>query len=202
MCIDEAIDLNNALRIVVYPQTFIYRSERIEDKLGLLNAYKRVMEDHDDKPLDTPVSYKSSSASTGQQLHPEKEKYLVELPDQLEVLIALREFEKSVVYLEKGKMSFGRIHSVFTSCLFSKTYRHDLPKLISHHSRSKRTCHALYRNTLFHHQPRPEQHLADQDPVPTLRQLVTQARSKRKGARGLFGHTILDHQETNSTAGV
>jgi hypothetical protein len=36
-------------------------------------------------------------------MHPEKEKWLTELPDQLEVLIALREFEKSVVYLEKGR---------------------------------------------------------------------------------------------------
>lgn len=37
-------------------------------------------------------------------LHPDKEKWLVDLPDHLEVSIALREFEKSVVYLEKGKL--------------------------------------------------------------------------------------------------
>ena len=36
-------------------------------------------------------------------IHHEKEKYLVELVDQLEVLIALRQFEKGVVYLENGK---------------------------------------------------------------------------------------------------
>ena len=52
------LDLTNALRIVVYPETFIYRSERIEDKLGLLNAYKRLMDDNDDKQLDTPQSGK------------------------------------------------------------------------------------------------------------------------------------------------
>ncbi|KAG1445714.1 hypothetical protein G6F56_009819 [Rhizopus delemar] len=101
-------DLNNALRIVVYPQTFIYRSERLEDKLGLLEAYKQMMEEHhDDRHMNTPVSTRSSAS--GQQLHPEKEKYLAELSDQLEVLIALREFEKSVVYLEKAK------HIVMTS---------------------------------------------------------------------------------------
>lgn len=36
-------------------------------------------------------------------MHPDKEKWLVDLPDQLEVLIALREFEKSVVYIEKTR---------------------------------------------------------------------------------------------------
>lgn len=51
-------DLTNALRIVVYPETFIYRSERIEDKLGLLNAYKRLIDDNDDKQLDAPQSGK------------------------------------------------------------------------------------------------------------------------------------------------
>lgn len=53
-----ATDLTNALRIVVYPETFIYRSERIEDKLGLLNAYKRLIDDNDDKQLDAPQSGK------------------------------------------------------------------------------------------------------------------------------------------------
>lgn len=98
-------ELKRAFRIVVYPQTFIYQAERLEDKLGLLNAYKRLMDDHhEDKPMDTPVKA-ISGAPSGQQLHPEKEKYLVELPDQLEVLIALREFEKSVTYIEKGELT-------------------------------------------------------------------------------------------------
>lgn len=36
-------------------------------------------------------------------MHPDKEKWLVDLPDELEVLIALREFENSVCYLEKAR---------------------------------------------------------------------------------------------------
>jgi hypothetical protein len=34
---------------------------------------------------------------------------LADLSDELEVLIALREFEKSVVYLEKGKRDLLRV---------------------------------------------------------------------------------------------
>ncbi|RCH85044.1 exocyst complex component exo84, partial [Rhizopus azygosporus] len=109
MDMKDTEELKRAFRIVVYPQTFIYQAERLEDKMGLLNAYKRLMDDHhEDKPMDTPVKA-ISGAPSGQQLHPEKEKYLVELPDQLEVLIALREFEKSVTYIEKAR------HIVLTS---------------------------------------------------------------------------------------
>ncbi|GAN06766.1 nuclear mRNA splicing protein [Mucor ambiguus] len=95
--------LVNALRIVVYPETFIYRSERPEDKLGLLNAYRRLIEDNDDKQLDAPQSAEIRKPQDSNQLHPDKEKWLADLPDHLEVSIALREFEKSVVYLEKAR---------------------------------------------------------------------------------------------------
>ncbi|CAO3639382.1 unnamed protein product [Mucor fragilis] len=104
--VKDSSDLTNALRIVVYPETFIYRSERIEDKLGLLNAYKRLIDDNDDKQLDAPQSGKltgDKKPRDSNHLHPDKEKWLVDLPDHLEVSIALREFEKSVVYLEKAR---------------------------------------------------------------------------------------------------
>lgn len=54
--IKDSADLTNALRLVVYPETFIYRSERIEDKMGLLNAYRRLIDENDDRQLDTPQS--------------------------------------------------------------------------------------------------------------------------------------------------
>lgn len=59
--VKDSADLTNALRIVVYPETVIYRSERIEDKLGLLNAYKRMIDDNDDRQLDAPQSGKEGS---------------------------------------------------------------------------------------------------------------------------------------------
>lgn len=56
--IKDSQDLSNALRIVVYPETFIYQAEHIEDKLGLLNAYKRLIDENDDRQLDAPQSGK------------------------------------------------------------------------------------------------------------------------------------------------
>ncbi|KAI8977021.1 Cullin repeat-like-containing domain protein [Mycotypha africana] len=93
----DSSNLTNAVRIVAYPETFIYHAERVEDKMSLLYSYKRLIDDHDDKQLDTRLLGNSSS------LPPDIEKLLVDLPDQLEVMIALREFEKSVVYLEKAR---------------------------------------------------------------------------------------------------
>ncbi|KAI9472182.1 MAG: Cullin repeat-like-containing domain protein [Benjaminiella poitrasii] len=101
--VKDSSDLINALRIVVYPETFIYQAERIEDKLGLLNAYRRLIDDNDDKQLDIPQSVDARKVRDSNGLYPEKEKWLVDLPDQLEVLIALREFEKSVAYLETAR---------------------------------------------------------------------------------------------------
>lgn len=56
--IKDSQDLSNALRIVVYPETFIYQAEHVEDKLGLLNAYKRLIDENDDRQLDAPQSGK------------------------------------------------------------------------------------------------------------------------------------------------
>lgn len=36
-------------------------------------------------------------------MHPEKEKWLIDLADQMEIMIALREFENSVAYIEKAR---------------------------------------------------------------------------------------------------
>ncbi|OBZ84285.1 Exocyst complex component EXO84 [Choanephora cucurbitarum] len=106
--IKDSSDLTNAIRVVVYPDTFIYRSERVEDKIGLLHAYRRLVDDRDDdagssRPTSSlgRVYIRKTVASTS--IHHEKEKYLVELVDQLEVLIALRQFEKGVVYLENAR---------------------------------------------------------------------------------------------------
>ncbi|KAI8352539.1 Cullin repeat-like-containing domain protein [Blakeslea trispora] len=103
--IKDSSDLTNALRVVVYPDTFIYRSERVEDKMGLLHAYRRLVDDHhdDDSSHRPSSSLDVRKTMPPASLHHEKEKYLVELADQLEVLIALRQFEKGVVYLENAR---------------------------------------------------------------------------------------------------
>ncbi|KAI7873073.1 Cullin repeat-like-containing domain protein [Mucor mucedo] len=101
--IKDSADLTNALRLVVYPETFIYRSERIEDKMGLLNAYRRLIDENDDRQLDTPQSADIRKVRDINNMHPEKEKWLIDLADQMEIMIALREFENSVAYIEKAR---------------------------------------------------------------------------------------------------
>ncbi|KAI7904033.1 Cullin repeat-like-containing domain protein [Cokeromyces recurvatus] len=101
--VKDSSDLINALRIVVYPETFIYQAERQEDKVGFLNAYKRLIDDNDDRQTDTPQSADIRKIPDYNSLHPDKEKWLEDLSDQLEVMIALREFEKSVAYLETAR---------------------------------------------------------------------------------------------------
>lgn len=50
----------NAIKISVYPNTYIYRSERQEDKYALLHAYHRTMDENSDRQDDAtnPSKYK------------------------------------------------------------------------------------------------------------------------------------------------
>lgn len=43
-------------------------------------------------------------------------KWLSELPDELEVFIALREFEESVAYIEKGRYLFYEYPTTHLAC--------------------------------------------------------------------------------------
>ncbi|KAI8366414.1 Cullin repeat-like-containing domain protein [Choanephora cucurbitarum] len=77
--------------------------KRVEDKMGLLHAYRRLVDDRDDDAGSSRPTSSLGRTVASTSIHHEKEKYLVELADQLEVLIALRQFEKGVVYLENAR---------------------------------------------------------------------------------------------------
>lgn len=57
---DTCIAAVNAIKISVYPNTYIYRSERQEDKYALLHAYHRTMDENSDRQDDAsnPSKYK------------------------------------------------------------------------------------------------------------------------------------------------
>lgn len=98
----------NAVKISVYPNTFLFRSERPEDKIALLIAYKRAMDDQGDQHEDQPKkesSNRDERNGDGQevQVNPKDRDWLSQLPDELEVAIALRQFENAVSLIEKGK---------------------------------------------------------------------------------------------------
>ncbi|KAI9029667.1 Cullin repeat-like-containing domain protein [Phycomyces nitens] len=84
--------------------------DRPEDKLGLLHAYRRVMDEDDDKNQDRandngrPNNGRDNQQNTS--LDSEDLKWLTELPDELEVLIAIREFENAVGSIEKARTIF------------------------------------------------------------------------------------------------
>ncbi|KAL0088986.1 Cullin repeat-like-containing domain protein [Phycomyces blakesleeanus] len=83
--------------------------DRPEDKLGLLHAYRRVMDEDNDKSQDQAKNGRSNNGRDNQQptsLDPDDLKWLTELPDELEVLIAIREFENAVMLIEKARTIF------------------------------------------------------------------------------------------------
>ncbi|KAF7729574.1 exocyst complex component exo84 [Apophysomyces ossiformis] len=115
--IKDSPELNNAFKVVVYPKTILYRSERPEDKHGLMHAYHLVMDSNEDQqqeflssgPQDTspkqdarkPADYNLSAAD---------QRWLTSLPDELEVMIALREFEEAVGCIERARAVLSECH--------------------------------------------------------------------------------------------
>lgn len=44
----------------MYPNTLLFRAERPEDKLALLNAYQRTIDENEDRQDDSPNSSRAS----------------------------------------------------------------------------------------------------------------------------------------------
>ncbi|KAI8583223.1 hypothetical protein K450DRAFT_224806 [Umbelopsis ramanniana AG] len=120
-------DLTNALKIVHYNDEYLFRCERPEDKMSLLVTIKRVTDellesskqnDADAKlsvnepllQMQSQVEARSKKSRNDRdptkqmpQLASSDVKWLSELPDELEVFIAIREFEDAVAYIEKAR---------------------------------------------------------------------------------------------------
>ncbi|KAI7850919.1 Cullin repeat-like-containing domain protein [Circinella umbellata] len=100
------IDLKDSQgTISVYPNTFIFRSEKQEEKYALLHAYRRTMDENDDRQDDQPNSYTRNHGKDGNdtEINPSDQKWLKSLPDELEVAIALRQFENAVKDIEQAR---------------------------------------------------------------------------------------------------
>ncbi|KAJ3031338.1 exocyst complex component exo84 [Rhizophlyctis rosea] len=137
--VKDSADVTNAFRIMKHPDVFLYRTETMEDKRGLLAAIKRLTDDlmtakrlavdtnltrtatDEDKPPDVTTQADSAADAlflanpfTGEPRHVQvlrddlsggDVKYLSELPDELDVLIAHREFEKAVEFVERASQT-------------------------------------------------------------------------------------------------
>ncbi|KAI9289396.1 Cullin repeat-like-containing domain protein [Umbelopsis sp. AD052] len=98
-------DLTNALKIIHYNDEYLFRCERPEDKMSLLVTVKRVTDEllESSKQNDADAKLSVNGKHTMPQLASSDVKWLSELPDELEVFIAIREFEDAVAYIEKAR---------------------------------------------------------------------------------------------------
>jgi hypothetical protein len=116
----------NAFKIMKHPDNFIYKTDTMEDKRAILNAIKRVTDDileqkrkekeaaKEKKPAASPgaSSVRASLLPEKKQfekgfkddLSPTDYRWLLELPDELDVLIAHRDFDAAVTHVEKGRV--------------------------------------------------------------------------------------------------
>ncbi|KAG0191120.1 exocyst complex component exo84 [Apophysomyces sp. BC1034] len=108
--IRDSAEVTNAFKIVIYPDSFLYRAEQPEDKHGLMHAYHLVMDENEDQQNELLPSGSQGTSSnydaeqpTGPNISPADQRWLTDLPDELEVLIALREFEETVTCIEKAR---------------------------------------------------------------------------------------------------
>ncbi|KAI7864510.1 Cullin repeat-like-containing domain protein [Spinellus fusiger] len=108
-------------------------AEKAQDKIGLFHAYRRIMDEDEDGQHD-PINNGNSTKNI--TLNPIDQKWLVEFPDELEVLIAIREFENAVTVIERAKVIFSQ-YSVDSPVLrepkiFLQKYTDQLCEIISH----------------------------------------------------------------------
>ncbi|ORY93831.1 Cullin repeat-like-containing domain protein [Syncephalastrum racemosum] len=106
--VKDSPGLNNAIKVAMYPYTFLYRAERPEDKLAFVHAYKRAMDENDDRQQDAAgVDYRGGKDSDQRKedavVKSSDRKWLADMPDDLEVLISLRQFEKAVSLIEQAR---------------------------------------------------------------------------------------------------
>ncbi|KAI8384379.1 Cullin repeat-like-containing domain protein [Radiomyces spectabilis] len=136
--VKDTDDLKNAVKFVVYPNVYLYQSERPDDKTGLLQAYRSIKDEMDDTHQIIPsqfniqkdIATKESPEPEEKkiQFNPTDEKWLNDLPDELEVMIALREFEEAVVAIEKAS-------ALFAGCGDATTLQ-DMRKRVQHYTES------------------------------------------------------------------
>ncbi|KAJ3042059.1 exocyst complex component exo84 [Rhizophlyctis rosea] len=132
--VKDSADATNVFKVMKHPDVYLYRSDSVEEKRGLLAAIKRLTDDlmvqkrkqaetnvapvDEEKTTNTPTPAQTASDAffftTPYSPHtkptgPQKDdlsaadiKFLTDLPDELDVLIAHREFEKAVEFVEKA----------------------------------------------------------------------------------------------------
>ncbi|KAI9344811.1 hypothetical protein DFJ73DRAFT_839749 [Zopfochytrium polystomum] len=134
----DSVDVTNAFKIMCHPDMFIFRSERAEDKRAFLSTLKRLTEssqlqkrrqrDEADEysqtealncatsmpaaasPQDGDVEGPSiSKEKAKEEISPSEKKWLSDLPFELDILIAHRQFDDAIGDLERSKPLLGKL---------------------------------------------------------------------------------------------
>ncbi|KAJ3181357.1 exocyst complex component exo84 [Gaertneriomyces sp. JEL0708] len=115
----DSIDVTNAFKVMRHPDTVVYRSESGDGKRGFLAAFKRWVEEKGQKkevrmetgkipesPTKSDIPALPALPTKRKQtdtLTPAEASYLLSLADDLDVLIAHRDFEQAVSLLTKAR---------------------------------------------------------------------------------------------------
>ncbi|KAJ3404457.1 exocyst complex component exo84, partial [Chytridiales sp. JEL 0842] len=134
----ETSELNNAFKIVSHPDVFIYRSDSPEEKRSLLASIKRLTENlnwkrktkidsgegHEQADIQMAAITAGKTEETINEGHQEKRssksnlkpnifnienKWLIDLPDELDVMLAHREFDDAVLAIERAKKLLNEV---------------------------------------------------------------------------------------------
>eukprot|EP00842_Homolaphlyctis_polyrhiza_P006746 jgi/Hompol1/7072/HPOL_005178-RA len=134
----DSPDVTNAFKIVKHPEVSIYRSEVLEDKRAILAAIKRITDDilaqkrrekelakdptlaankvkataasiQSVASLTDPLKQPKDSAPVKDNLSVTDYRWLIELPDELDVLVAHRDLDNAVVNLEKARRILSNV---------------------------------------------------------------------------------------------
>ncbi|KAI8919725.1 hypothetical protein BC831DRAFT_480271 [Entophlyctis helioformis] len=134
----DAPDVTNAFKVVKHPDVSIYRTETLEEKRAFLGAIKRITDEilahkrrekesakdsslANAKAKSIVASMNSTSAledtkksqirlaTTKDNLSNANYRWLVELPDDLDVLIAHRDFDNAVTNIDKARVILAGI---------------------------------------------------------------------------------------------
>ncbi|TPX67222.1 hypothetical protein SpCBS45565_g03925 [Spizellomyces sp. 'palustris'] len=160
----DSIEVSNAFKVMRHPDMFIYRSESLEEKRSFLGAFKRFTDElmlqkrqavesakarqkltipaADPEPFSPTRSdtgdrdtEKRSGRPTKDDLTANDIKWLMELADELDVLIAHRDFDHAVSLIEQARHTLSKANaetprvSVIRSSVEERTNR--LAQLVS-----------------------------------------------------------------------
>ncbi|KAI9090940.1 hypothetical protein DFS34DRAFT_636127 [Phlyctochytrium arcticum] len=134
----DSTEVSNAFKVMRHPDMYIYRCESLDDKRSFLGAFKRYTDElmlQKRQAIETAKSRKDITINPSEPHSPSRPdskdtdrhraggrptrdeltltdvKWLMELTDELDVLIAHRDFENAVALIEEARTTLGKANA-------------------------------------------------------------------------------------------